>query len=326
LNGAEQETEPDALALLVTGKREVARAIWLFDLQSLDGEALPQFEPGAHLLVRVPAGLLRRYSLCSAPSDRTRYQIAVKHETAGSGGSGSMIEDLRPSDILSASPPANYFALDRASTHSLLIAGGIGITPILAMARHLRAQDAPFELIYCARSAEAAAFLDVLAAPEFADRTTIHYDGGDPAASLDFHARLAEHPAGAHVYCCGPRPLMESVRDATRHWPSGTVHFEDFGTGATEAAGTDVSGFRIRLARSGEVLTVGANETILAALRRHGLDVPSSCEAGTCGTCRVGLLAGAADHRDLVLNDDEHVSAIMVCVSRARSEELTLDT
>jgi phthalate 4,5-dioxygenase reductase subunit len=108
--------------------------------------------------------------------------------------------------------------------------------------------------------------------------------------------------------------------------PADTVHFEDFGTGATEAAGADSSGFRIRLARSGEVLTVRADETILAALRRHGLDVPSSCEAGTCGTCRMGLLAGAADHRDLVLNDDEHASAIMVCVSRARSEELTLDT
>ncbi len=317
--------EYDALALLVTGKREVARAIWLFDLQSLDGEGLPPFEPGAHLLVRTPAGLLRRYSLCSAPSDRTRYQIAVKHETAGRGGSTSMIEDLRPGDILSASPPTNYFALDRAAKRSLLVAGGIGITPILAMARHLRAQGAPFDLIYCARSAAATAFVDVLAAPEFADRTTIHYDDGNPALSLDFHARLAEPLPGAHVYCCGPRPLMESVRDATRHWPSGTVHFEDFGTGANEAADADANSFRIRLARSSDVLTVRADETILAALRRHGLDVPSSCEAGTCGTCRVGLLAGAADHRDLVLNDDEHAVAIMVCVSRARSEELTLD-
>src|SRR5258707_5463177 len=161
--------EYDALPLLVTGKREVARAIWLFDLQSLDGEALPPFEPGAHLLVRTPAGLLRRYSLCSAPSDRTRYQIAVKHETAGGGGSTSMIEDLRTGDVLSASPPPNYFPLEPAAKRSLLVAGGIGITPILAMARHLSERGAPFDLTYCVRSAEAAAFVDVLAQPEFAD-------------------------------------------------------------------------------------------------------------------------------------------------------------
>ena len=325
MNGATRDAEQDALPLLVADKREVARAIWLFDLQSLDGEALPPFAPGAHLCVRTPAGLLRRYSLCSAPSDRARYQIAVKHEAAGGGGSTSMIEDLRSGDVLTASPPANYFVLDPASRHSLLIAGGIGITPILAMARDLSARSAAFELIYCARSPEAAAFLDVLASPEFAERTMVHYDGGDPAASLDFQTWLADPPPGAQVYCCGPRPLMESVRDATRHWPSGTVHFEHFGTGANAATGADASGFRIRLARSGVVLTVAADETILAVLRRHGLDVPSFCEAGTCGTCRVGLLDGAADHRDLVLNDDEHTSAIMVCVSRARSEELTLD-
>jgi phthalate 4,5-dioxygenase reductase subunit len=228
-------------------------------------------------------------------------------------------------DILSVSPPINFFPLDLAARHSLLIAGGIGITPILAMARHLREQGAPFDLLYCVRSAEAAAFLDVLAASEFADRTVIHCDGGDPAEAFDFRARLTQQPSGAHVYCCGPRPLMASVREATKHWPSGTVHFEDFGTGADADAGANSSSFRVRLARSGDVLMVAANQTILEALRRHGLDVPSACQAGTCGTCRMVLLAGVADHRDLVLNDDEYAGAIMVCVSRARSEELTLD-
>lgn len=314
--------DPDALQLLVADKREVARSVYLFELRSLDGDELPAFAPGAHLLVRTPSGLARRYSLCSAAADRERYQIGVKHEAAGGGGSTSMVEDLRPGDVLSTSVPVNYFPLDPAADEALLIAGGIGITPILAMARHLRAEGRPFRIVYCARSAEAAAFADVLMTPEFADRTTIHYDGGDPARALDLAAHLADRPGGAHLYCCGPRALMQAVRDATRHWPSGTVHFEDFGTSA--ASGAD-GPFRVRLARSGAVLEVGANETILGVLRRHGHDVPFSCEAGTCGSCRTGLLAGDADHRDFVLDDEERRSAIMICVSRSRSEELVLD-
>ena len=316
--------DPDALSLLVTGKTEVARATWLFELRSPDGDELPAFEPGAHLLVRTPSGASRRYSLCSAASNRTLYQIGVKHEPSGAGGSTSMIEDLRQGDILSVSLPINYFPLDPAAGHTLLIAGGIGITPILAMARHLRERGQPFELVYCARSADGAAFVDVLTAPEFAERTVIHYDGGDPARALEFGTRLAEHPPGAHLYCCGPRALMQGVRDATRHWPPGTVHFEDFGTSVHPGAGGE-GGFRVNLARSGGSLQVGPDESILDVLRRHGVEVPSSCEAGTCGSCRTGLLAGAADHRDFVLDDEEHESAIMICVSRAQSEELTLD-
>lgn len=314
--------DPDALRLLVADKREVARSVYLFELRSLDGDELPAFTPGAHLLVRTPSGLARRYSLCSAAADRERYQIGVKHEASGGGGSTSMVEDLRPGDVLSTSVPVNYFPLDPAADEALLIAGGIGVTPILAMARHLRAEGRPFRIVYCARSAEAAAFADVLMTPEFVDRTTIHYDGGDPARALDLAAHLADRPPGAHLYCCGPRALMQAVRDAARHWPPGTVHFEDFGTSA--ASGSD-GPFRVRLARDGAVLDVGADETILGVLRRHGRDVPSSCEAGTCGSCRTALLAGDADHRDFVLDDEERRSAIMICVSRSRSEELVLD-
>ena len=253
-----------------------------------------------------------------------RYQIGVKHLQAGRGGSASMIEDLRAGDTLTTSLPINYFPLDPATGKSLLIAGGIGITPILAMARHLRALHAPFRLVYCARSADAAAFVDVLTAPEFADRTVIHYDEGDPARALDLKARLAKYQQGAHVYCCGPRGLMQAVREASRHWPPGTVHFEDFGSGAHPGA-TEEAESRVRLARSGDIVAVRPDESILDALRRHGVDVPSSCEAGTCGSCRMTLLARQAEHRDFVLDEDEHGSAIIICVSRAVSEELTRD-
>jgi phthalate 4,5-dioxygenase reductase subunit len=321
----EPEVGIDTLKLLVAEKTEVARATWLFELRSFHGEELPAFAPGAHLLVRTPAGPLRRYSLCSSPSDRTCYRLGVKHEPEGGGGSASMIENLRAGDVLSTSLPVNYFPLDAGASRSLLIAGGIGITPILAMAHELREKAAPFRLIYCARSPDTAAFADLLASPEFADTAMVHYDGGDAARAFDFRARLADHVPGTHLYCCGPRALMQGVRDASRHWPAGTVHFEDFGTSIHSGGGAGEGGFRIRLADSGDVVAVGPDETILDALRRHGHDVPSSCEAGTCGSCRTGLLAGVADHRDFVLDDDEHGTAIMICVSRALSEELTLD-
>ena len=317
------DAETGMLSLVVSAKAEVAQGIWLFDLRDPSGDALPPFTAGSHLVVQTPAGVRRRYSLCSLPSDTSRYQIGVKHEASGSGGSTSMVEDLRPGDILTVSEPVNYFPLDPSAEHALLIAGGIGITPILAMARHRHETSQPFNLIYCARSAEAAAFVDVLAAPEFAGRTIIHYDGGDIAQALDLRTHLAEPPPGSHLYCCGPRGLMEGVREATRHWPPGTVHFEDFGTSAHPGAGAEA--FHIRLAQSGEVMEVGADESILDVLERHGYDVPNACRAGICGTCRTAVLAGIPDHRDFVLDDEEKKEAMMVCVSRALTDEITLD-
>lgn len=311
----------DALSLVVEAKREIARDTWLFDLASLEGDELPSFEPGAHLMVRTPAGVLRQYSICSSSSDRRIYQIGVKRELDGRGGSTSMSEDLLEGDVISASLPVNHFPLEAADGPVLLIAGGIGITPILSMARRLSEQGKLFRLIYCARSSDTAAFLDVLST-EFADQTVVHYDGGDPAKSFDLTSLLASCPPETHAYCCGPCGLMLAVRDVTRQWPPGHVHFEDFGSSGPNTGDT---AFRVRLARSGEVLEVGANETILEAMRRHGLDVPSSCEAGACGACRTRLLAGAVDHRDYVLSDSERDDAIMVCVSRALSGELTID-
>lgn len=313
----------DALSLIVEAKREIARDIWLFDLVSMEGDDLPAFEPGAHLLVRTPAGVLRHYSICSSPSDRRLYQIGVKREPDGGGGSASMAEDLLEGDLVSAALPVNHFPLESSAGPVLLIAGGIGITPILAMARRLREQDRPFRLIYCARTPDLAAFADVLTGPEFVEQTVFHYDGGDPEKALDVNGLLESQPPDTQVYCCGPRGLMLAVREATRQWPPGHVHFEDFGGGAESRS--DDAAFRVRLAKSHEIVDVGADETILEALRRQGFDVPSSCEAGACGACRTGLLAGVADHRDLVLADSERDGAIMICVSRALSDELTLD-
>jgi phthalate 4,5-dioxygenase reductase subunit len=193
----------------------------------------------------------------------------------------------------------------------------------MAMIREVQAQRKRFRLFYCTRSPETTAFTEALAAPEFAGKVVIHHDRGDPTCSLDLKPILAERRNREHLYCCGPRPLMEAVRRMTDHWSSTAVHFEAFSEAETHKAGDKP--FRVRLARTGKVVQVPVTKTILEVLRENGLDVPSSCETGTCGTCRTKMLAGEADHRDLVLAEHERADHIMICVSRARSDEITLD-
>ncbi|MEP7182682.1 MAG: PDR/VanB family oxidoreductase [Betaproteobacteria bacterium] len=312
------------MTLVVAARAEIAAGIHRFDLRAPDGAELPPFTPGAHLEVEVPNGLVRKYSLCSHPDERDRYQIAVKCEEAGRGGSASLVDDAAVGARLACSPPRNDFPLAERAQSVLFIAGGIGITPIVSMVRHLASTGrARFKLIYCTRSPEATAFRDELAAPEFHGRVVFHHDAGDPARALDLWP-LLERPTGAHVYCCGPRPMMEAVRDMTGHWSSSTVHFESFSDAAATRTADDRP-FQVKLARSGAVIEVPADRSILDALRGAGHDVPSSCESGTCGTCRTRLLGGEADHRDLVLTDAERADHVMVCVSRARSDELVLD-
>jgi phthalate 4,5-dioxygenase reductase subunit len=193
----------------------------------------------------------------------------------------------------------------------------------MAMIRQAQAQGKRFRLYYCSRSPETTAFIDELSAPEFKDKVFIHYDQGDPTKSLDLKPILAERKNREHLYCCGPRPLMEAVRTLTDHWSSAAVHFEAFSDAETHKA-TDTA-FKVRLAKSGDVIDVPVTKTILEAMREHGLEVPSSCETGTCGTCRTKMLAGEADHRDLCLAEHEKADTIMICVSRAKGDEITLD-
>jgi phthalate 4,5-dioxygenase reductase subunit len=233
-----------------------------------------------------------------------------------------MVEQAKTGDLLPVSAPRNNFALAKSPAGYTFIAGGIGVTPIMSMVRHLAsATTTPFKLYYCTRAPAMTAFREELSAPPFKAKTVFHHDGGDPARSLDLWPIL-EKPKG-HVYCCGPRPMMQQVRDMTGHWSPSAVHFEAFTEVPREAPNDRL--FRVRLAQSGDVVDVPVGTTILEALHAHGLDVPSSCESGTCGTCRTRLISGEADHRDLVLSEHEHADAIMVCVSRAKSDELVID-
>jgi phthalate 4,5-dioxygenase reductase subunit len=234
-----------------------------------------------------------------------------------------LIDETRIGHALAISSPQNDFALVRSPAGYLFIAGGIGITPIMSMIRHLKSTGGGrFKLYYCTRTQSATAFRRELSAPEFHGQVILHHDGGDTARGLDLWPIL-ERPKGAHLYCCGPRGMMQAVRDMTGHWSPSSVHFEAFTD--SEKSKPDDRAFNVRLARSGGVIDVPAGVTILDALRRRGYQAPSSCESGTCGTCRTRLLQGDADHRDLVLSDNERCDTIMICVSRAHSDELVID-
>lgn len=314
--------EPPFMELQVAAKAQVATDTWCFTLRDRCGAPLPPFSAGAHLTVQTPAAMRRNYSLCSDPADTDSYQIGVKRDAHGRGGSISMVDDVDVGDTVPVSVPRNNFELDARAGEFLFIAGGIGITPILAMMRALRRSGrAPFRLIYCTRDAAGTAFGELLQS-EFGAQLQLHHDHGDLDQALDLWP-VFENPGRAHVYCCGPRGLMESVADMSGHWPSGAIHFESFGVDASQT--TANVPFTVRLSRSSVVLPVAVDQSILEALRAAGHPVPSSCESGTCGSCRTGLLSGAAEHRDMVLLDDEKAKQIMVCVSRANGGELVLD-
>ena len=314
--------EPTFTPLRVNRKVLLARNIWRYDLVDPAGGDLAAFTAGSHITVLTPSGVRRSYSLCNDPHERDVYQIAVKRDHAGRGGSISMADDVHEGDLLHAAAPNNHFELATRATRFLFIAGGIGITPILSMMRFLESEgNGQFTLNYLSRDADSTAFLTELS-EEFGMRVSVHHNDGDPGHAFDLWP-LLEKPSRAHIYCCGPRPLMDAVRDMSGHWAEGSVHFESFGVDSTVRA-TNVP-FRVRLARSGEVLEVPAERTIMETLRTAGFRVPSSCESGVCGACKTRLLEGVADHRDMVLRHDEEDDHLIVCVSRSRGAELVLD-
>lgn len=301
-----------------------------FELISPSGEALPPFSAGAHVLVHLPNGLVRQYSMCNDPGETHRYEIGVLRAPEGRGGSAFMHEGVKPGDLLTIDLPRNNFELKEDAATYILIAGGIGVTPLLAMAHRLNRLGKNYRLYYCTRAKEMTAYLERLSGTDFAERVTFVHDGGDPAKGLDVKALLKDVPADARLYCCGPTGLMNAVKAAASHWPADRVHFEAFS--ADPAARPPVSSggdhsFEIELAHSGKVLTVPVEESILSVLRDNGINIPSACEEGICGTCIVNVLEGEPDHRDQILTDEEKESntCITVCCSRSRSARLKLD-
>lgn len=306
-------------ALVVSQRRNLTKSIIEFTLSLPESGALPGFTPGAHVTVQTPSKAMRRYSLVNNGAAPTEYVLAIKREPNSRGGSQSMFDDATEGQILQVSDPENSFELMPAPKY-LLIAGGIGITPIQAMAHHLARQGTPFELIYCTMAARETAYLEEMQA--LGSVVTIHHDNADPEKLYDFWDHF-EKPDATHVYCCGPAPMMEEIKALAGFWPEGQVHFEEFKP--NEIVRADDVAFTVTLARSGRKIHVPANRSILEAMRDAGEKTVSSCENGVCGTCKCGLIEGDVDHRDSVLLDEERSHMIMTCVSRAASGDLVLD-
>ncbi|MBV8156327.1 MAG: oxidoreductase [Dyella sp.] len=295
-------------------------------LRSPDGQALPPFTAGAHIRVHTPsagAEPTRCYSLVNSDGDGLLYEIAVKLEATGRGGSRFM-HQLAVGDRIEVEPPKNDFALHDAPHEAVLIAGGIGITPILSMARQLEAAGRPYALHYGARSADLMPYrmeIEELAGA----KAQLYFDGGDPSRGMQLVSVLGAPQASRYVYVCGPRALIDATLDQAQRlgWPRSHIHFELFSAPATTAAD---QGITVLLARSGRKIDVPAGTSILDALIAAGCDPLFDCRRGECGMCAVRMLDGEAEHRDYALSDEEHTEGMVcICVSRARSQSITLD-
>ncbi|MFJ1466222.1 PDR/VanB family oxidoreductase [Massilia orientalis] len=312
-----------ALNVRVARKTREAEAICSYELVPVDGAALPPFAAGAHVDVHLPNGLVRQYSLCNAPGETHRYLIAVLRDADSRGGSQAMHDDVDVGTLLTISAPKNHFPLVDAA-RTLLLAGGIGITPILAMAETLAADGAKFEFHYCVRSPERAAFLERIRGAGFARQVQVHYDAD---RTLDLASLLAAPQPGTHLYVCGPQGFIDHVLDnaKARGWSAGQLHVEYFGAAAADTGGDQP--FDVRLAASGRVVTIPVGRTVLKVLAEQGVDIPYSCEEGVCGTCLTRVLEGVPDHRDLYLTDAERAAndQFTPCCSRARTPLLVLD-
>lgn len=297
----------------------------VLDLIPLGGATLPAFEAGAHVDIHIAPGLVRQYSLCSDPADNAVYRLGVLRDPASRGGSTGVHDTLLEGAEVEISAPRNLFPLASDARRSILIGGGIGITPMIAMAYALHARGEAFELHYCGRSRSRSAFLDELRGAAFAERVHTHFDDEAPAQKLDLDAVLGQAEAGVHLYTCGPSGFMDWViGEALKHgYADDHIHREYF------QVDVDSSGesFEVVAARSGKTVQVAEGQTILEALAGVGIKIEISCEQGICGTCLCDVLEGEPDHRDVYLTDDEKAAndQILVCCSRAKSKKLVLD-
>ncbi len=311
----------------VRSKCVEASSICSFELVRTDGGVLPGFSAGSHIDVHLPDGIIRQYSLCNEPSEQHRYVIAVLEDAASRGGSKAMHELVHEGSELVISTPRNHFQLAHPPQKSLLLAGGIGITPVLCMAERLSALGESFELHYGARSEAAMAFRERIAGSAFAQHAHFHFDDGAPAQKFDLGALLGNPGADTHLYVCGPKGFMDAVLNTARSagWPEARLHYEFFSAAVTRS---DADGnFEVKLASSGKCITVHKDKTVVQALAAAGVDVLVSCEQGVCGTCLTRVLEGECDHRDMYLTEEEQAKndQFTPCVSRARSPVLVLD-
>lgn len=310
----------------IASKTAAADGIAVFELVAADGGALPPFTAGAHVDVHLGDGLVRQYSLCNDPAETHRYQLGVLRDPASRGGSAAM-HALAAGDTLEISVPKNHFPLQANAGHSVLLAGGIGVTPILAMAQSLARAGASFEFHYCTRSATSTAFRERIAGDDLRERTHLYHDDGQRANLQQLLAVPRAPRVDTHLYVCGPSGFMAAVLDTARAagWPESNLHREYFA--APETPSAPGGAFQVTVQSTGHVINIAADETVVQALAAHGVEIQTSCEQGVCGTCLTRVLSGEPDHRDAYLTDEERAAndQFLPCCSRAKSGMLVLD-
>jgi ferredoxin-NADP reductase len=310
------------LRLRVAVRTVGAEGVVVLELRDPTGAELPVWTPGAHVDVTLPNGLVRQYSLCSDPADRSMWQIGVLREPAGRGGSAWVHDELLEGMDVDVRGPRNHFPLV-ASPRYVFIAGGIGITPIMPMAAAAERAGAEWEFHYGGRSRTSMAFVETLDAAH-GPRVSLHPQ--DEVGLIDLDRILGTPQPDTLVYCCGPEPLLRAVEQRCAAWPAGALHVERF---APKDVGEPVltGAFEVELATSGRTLTVPPEKSILQVVEEAGIAVLSSCQEGTCGTCETGVLEGAVDHRDSLLSPEEQAAndTMFICVSRAAGPKLVLE-
>lgn len=311
----------DTLDMRLTAIIYGAESTNLFEFRTLDGSDVPAFTAGAHVDVNLPNGTIRQYSIASPQTDRSRYLLGIKLEAKGRGGSRFLHEQVRVGHVLKIGLPRNNFPLNETAASSVLIAGGIGITPMLCMVDRLQSLGANFRLHYAVRARSEA----LLAHVSDDDRVHLHVDSEQNGQLLDVAAIVAAAPAGAELYCCGPAPMLTAFEEACADRPKATVHLERFS--AEDNVAATGGAYVVELAKSKRSITVQAGQTLLQALQQAGLTIKVSCEQGICGTCETRVLAGTPDHRDMILSDDEKASnqSMMVCCGGSLGPTLVLD-
>ena len=315
------------LRVRVVRKTTEAFDISTFELVNVDDRPLPAFSAGSHIDVHLPNGLTRQYSLCNDPSEGHRYLIGVLRDAVSRGGSQAMHELVKEGDVLHISAPRNHFPLAHEATHSALVAGGIGVTPILCMAERLAVTGASFEMHYCTRSPERTAFRERIAQSAFATKVHFHFDDGADSQKLQLDTLLKPMRPGVHLYVCGPTGFMDWVLETARAagWPAQRLHYEFFGAEVVKSE--DDASFEVKLASSGRVVLVPKDQTVVQALAAAGVEIATSCEQGVCGTCLTRVLEGEPDHKDMYLTPEEQAAndQFTPCCSRSHSPLLVLD-
>lgn len=313
------------IPLRVARIQEVALGVKAFELVHAEGLPLVPVEAGAHIELHLPNQLQRSYSLLNAPGEADHYEIAVHLSPDSKGGSRYLHEEARVGDVIPSSPLRNHFPLNEQAPHTCLIAGGIGITPLLAMAQRLTALGRSWELHCCARTPAHAAFAEQVQAMASASGNAchFHFDQVPGGAPLDIAALVKRRPGDTHFYCCGPKGMLESFESATSHCIE-RRHLEYF---AAKAEAAVAGGFELALARSGLTLQVPKGRSILDVVLDAGIAVPVSCREGICGSCETKIVEGEADHRDALLSPQEQAQnkSMMICCSGAKTTRLVLD-